>query len=374
MPSLRTLLLLPLLLASTAASAADDDEDDLDLDDELPMPGPAPVPAPPVPAPPPVPDDGDEKDDDLDEFRDTEGDKLDLEDEDTDPTSGDTEAVYRKTLERLAKLDLDEQIEGWEQYLAQFPTTPYRSRIEKQIEDLTDQLYATRPGGETGVDAMDSELDFAHPLQLENINPRTRFQAAFEYGLPSYANLVLDYEHAILRNLSVHGGFRRRYLGFNAEVGARYAFVKSPRTKMLVTGMLDLRVNANPAYPGIRPQLGIGKQFGKLDVMIIGGTDLTVYQGVVPNLTGGASLFYSFSDRVGGFAETYLYARTLGPDEQFGGGTYTFDVATFGLKFYPGKEGTPRDKEINFGATVPYAQQYWQWHYGSIMGQFNYYL
>jgi hypothetical protein len=358
------------LLSSGVARAGDDD---LDLDDELPLGDPKPAPAP-APVPPPAPDDGDEKDDELEEFRDTGGDRLDLEDEDPNGASGDSEALYRKTMERLATLDLDEQIEGWEQYLAQFPTTPYRTRIEKTIEDLTDQLYARQPGARPGtVDAKDTELEFSHPLQLENFNPRTRFQAAFEYGLPDYANLVLDYEHALRRNFSIHGGVRRRYLGFNAEVGARYAFVKSPRTQVLVTGMLDVRANANPFYPGIRPQLAVGKRFGKLDAGIIGGTDLTIFQGVVANLTGGATLHYAFSDRVGGFAETYAYVRTLGPDELFQGGVFTFDVLTFGLKFYPGKEGTPRDKEVNFGATVPYAQQYWQFHYGSIMGQFNYY-
>jgi hypothetical protein len=371
MSSLLRALCLSTSLVSAVAFAGDDDDLDLEPDDDAPLPAPTqPVPT----APPTVPDDGDEDDDDLEDFRDKDGDKLDLEDDDGVGPSADTEAYYRKTLDRLSKLDVDEQIEGWEQYLAQFPTTPYRSRIEKQIEDLTDQLYANRPGGRPGeTDAMDTELDFAHPLQLENFNPRTRFQAAFEYGLPSYANLVLDYEHAFARQFSVHGGVRRRYLGFNAEVGARYALVKSPRTKMLVTAMVDLRANANPFYPGVRPQLAIGKQFGKLDAGLIGGTDLTIHEGVTANVTGGAMLFYSFSDRVGGFAETYAYVRTLGPDELFDGGVFTFDVMTFGLKFYPGKEGSARDKEVNFGATVPYAQQYWQFHFGSIMGQFNYY-
>lgn len=358
MSSLVRLLLLSLAAAPVSAWA-----DDLEPDDDAPLP----------PAPP-APDDGDDKDDELEDFRDQGGDKLDLEDDDGAGPSSDTEATYRKTLERLSKLDLDEQIEGWEQYLAQYPTTPYRARIEKQIEDLTDQLYARDPNARpVGTDAKDTELDFAHPLQLENINPRTRLEGAFEYGLPNYANLVLDYEHALVRNFSIHGGVRRRYLGLNAELGARYAFVKSPRTQMLVTGMLDVRFNANPFYPGIRPQLAVGKRFGHLDAMAIGGVDFTVYQGFTPNVTGGVMLFYSFADRVGAFAEANAYVRTLGPDELFDGGVFTFDVLTFGLKFYPGKEGTGRDKEVNFGATVPVAQEYWQFHYGSIMGQFNYY-
>ena len=33
-----------------------------------------------------------------------------------------------------------------------------------------------------------------------------------------------------------------------------------------------------------------------------------------------------------------------------------------------------KDIEINIGATIPFMQQYWQYHYGSVMGQFYYFL
>lgn len=370
------MLLLSLLVARALAA---DDDDDFDFDDDIPVPQPA-QPAP-APAPEPV-DDGDEDDDALDTFRET-GDDTDLLDGDDGPRSTDSEKDYRAAQNQLGKLEPDEQIAGWEQYLAAHPNTPYRTEIEHRIEELSDQMYAIGIDGpqDGPQDASRTEFDFAHPLQLENINPRTRVEAAFEWGLPDYANLVLDYEHALLRNFSAHAGFRRRYLGWNLEAGVRYAVVKSLRTKTLVTLIGDFRVNTNPAYPGFRPQLAVGKRFGnKLDVALLGGPDLTYRQfadveggALETNWTAGAMVYYAASERVGAFAEANLYLKSVPADAQFGGGVYQFDVASFGLKFFPGKADV-RDKEINFGASVPVAQTWWQWHYGSIMAQLNYYL
>jgi hypothetical protein len=368
---------ITLLAVFASRASAGEDDDDLDLDDDIdlpaPSPSPAPVPAAPAP-PPPQPDDGDDEDGGLEVFRDADDTDL-LGEEPTGPTSGDTEQIFRATQTRLAELEPDEQILGWEAYLAKYPTTPYRTRIEKLLEDLNEQLYDVGIVGPDGpVDANKQELTFAHPLQLENVNPRTRLNVGFEYGLPSYANLALDYEHALARKFSVHGGVKQRYLGFNAEAGVRYALVKSPRTQTLVTAMLDVRVNVNPAYPGFRPQLAVAKRFGKLDAMLIGGADLVLSGGLKPNLQAGGMMYYAASDRVGMFLEGNAYFRSLPAEGVFDGGTAMFDVATFGLKFFPGKEGAKQDKEINIGATVPVATQYWQFHYGSIMAQFNYYL
>lgn len=384
-------VLFALSLAAVPASAGPDDDIDLDDDpidiDESDEPVPAPKPPRPEPAPaPPPPDDADEEDDDLEDFRET-GDDVDiLGDEDEISSSSDTEQVYRAALAKLSKLGPDEEMAGWEAYLAQYSDSVYRTRIEHRIEELEDLMYGQRIGG-TGdgtVDASQAELRFAHPLQLENIDPRTRISAAFEWGLPDYMNLVADYEHAIVRNFSAHGGIRRRYLGWNVEAGVHWALVKSLRTKMLVTVLADFRANTNPVYPGFRPQLAVGKRFGIVDAMVQAGPDLTIRTFAdaggkpttefQPLYTGGLNLFFSFSERVGGFLETSLYVKSVADDGAFDGGLFQFDVATFGLKFFPGEEGKPKAQEVNFGATVPYAQQWWQFHYGSIMGQFDYYL
>ncbi|MEZ4241412.1 MAG: hypothetical protein R3F59_35730 [Myxococcota bacterium] len=348
----------------------DDLEDDIDFD-------PAPRPAAPTdPQPPaPEPDDGDEQDGGLEDFRD-DGEEIDLlGEEPTNPQGADSETVYRATAARLGKLEPDEELAGWEAYLAQYPNSAFRKRIESRMDELTDLIYSGGPQQTGPVDAMRQELDFAQAMQLENINPRDRLQIGFEWGLPDFLNLSADYEKALARQVSFHAGLRRRYLGYNIEAGMRFALVKSIRTGTLVTVIADARLNTIPAYPGFRPQLAIGKRFGKVDAQIQGGADFTLQPvvGFQPAATGGASLYYAASDRVGVFAETALYMKPVAEDGAFPGGTFRFNVVDFGMKFFPGS-GDKRDMEINFGATVPYMQQWWQFHYGSVMGQFNYYL
>lgn len=378
-------MLAPLLAALLASVAHAQDDDLDDLDDEIDLDdAPKPAPVPEEPESPPT--DDDEDDEGLDDFRDPEGGEDLLDDEPVRPDSGDTEAIYRSTLAKLSKLDPDEELSGWEAYLAKYPNSAYRTRVEGRMEELTDEIYAGGTGTGTGpaVDALDAELTFAHGMQLENLNPRTRLQVGFEWGLPDYVNLIADYEHQFARNFSIHGGIKRRYLGWNVEAGARWALVKSTRTNTIVSLIGDLRLNTNPAYPGFRPQLAIGKRFGKVDAQIQGGADLafrswtsadgvSTASGIEPTIVGGVNLYYAASDRVGAFIETSTYMKSLSEDGAFDGGLYRFNVVSFGLKFFPG-QSAERKQEVNFGATVPYTQQWWQFHYGSVMGQYNYYL
>jgi hypothetical protein len=385
-------LILALFLAPASAQ---DDEWDLDDDIEFePAPAPAPAPAPTSgePTPPPQPDDGDDKDEGLEEFRDPDGEEIDLleGEEQTTTLGADTEAVYRATAERLAKLGNDEELAGWEEYLATYPNTVFRKRIETRMEELMDELYAegVRRPGDGGVDAMKQEIGFAQAMQLENIDPRRRIQVGFEWGLPDYMNLMADYEHQIVRTLSVHGGVRRRYQGWSVEVGPRWALVKSTRTNTLVTLIGDFHFYGNPFFPAFRPQLAAGKRLGKVDIQAQGGVDLEMRidatnpdsglreASLQSRILGGANVFFAASDRVGLFAETYLFMKPQPADGAFDGGLFAFNVVTFGMKFFPSPKSNPdsRDMEVNLGATVPYMQEWWRFHYGSIMGQMNYYL
>ncbi|MEQ1505948.1 MAG: hypothetical protein ABMB14_27175, partial [Myxococcota bacterium] len=324
---------------------------------------------------PPPADDGDDKDDGLDTFRDDEaGDDL-LGDEPVGPGSGDSETIYRAVNTRLSKLDPDEELAGWEEYLAKYPNSAFRRRIEARMEELTDAIYEGPkvPEGGGPVDAMDQELHFSQALQLENIDPRTRLQVGGEWGYLDYLSPTLDYEHQLARTFSIHGGLHGRYLGVNVEAGARWALVKSVRTGMLLTAIGDFRMNINPAYPGFRPQLAIGKRFGKLDAQLQGGVDIEFRPSTAPAGLGGLALYYAASERVGLFAETRLYVRPLPADGAFAGGAFQFNVADFGMKFFPGNS-PERNIEVNLGATVPYMQNWWQFHYGSVMVQLNYYL
>jgi hypothetical protein len=375
------------LLAVLAPAFAQDDDDDLGDDIDIPTaPAPAPKPKPgtppaPAPAPDPDPVTPDDEDDGLDSFKDAADDEDLLGDEAPGPTSGDSEQVYRAAMARLGKLEPDEELAGWEAYLAQYPSSVFKPRIEARMDQLSDEMYEgiKAPPTDTG-DANKQELNFAEGLQIENIDPRSRLQVGFEMGLPSYVNLQADYERQLARSFSFHGGVLRRYTGYSVEAGVHWALVKSLRTNMLVTLIGDLRFNTLPAFPALRPQLAIGKRFGRLDAQLQAGSDLTyrtwtsptgdAVNAFQPAVVGGLSLFYNATDKVGVFLETQTYMKEVAADGAFDGGLFRFNVMTFGMRFFPAKT---RDSQVNLGATLPYMQQWWQFHYGSIMGTFNYY-
>ncbi|MBX2800050.1 MAG: hypothetical protein KTR31_20400 [Myxococcales bacterium] len=381
-----TLVTLLLSILVPTSWAQDSDELDLDdLDDDIEF------------EEPPEKDDSDEDERPTDEeeeeeeepeelFEDLEGESIDLlEGEDDSPPMGsDTESDYRSAATRLGRLEPDEEMAGWEEYLAKHPDSVFRSRIETRMESLMDELYDSQVKRPivTDADAMRQEIDFAQAMLLENLNPRTRFQAGFEWGIPTYINLILDYEHQLSRSFSVHGGFRRRYQGWNLELGPRIALIKSARTNTIVSFIGDFRFNTNPSYPAIRPQLAAGTRLGKTDIQIQGGADIEFRQTqggdptVSSRIVGGLSVFYLAGDRVGVFGETGLFMKPASEQGAFDGGLFRFNVVTVGMKFFPGRADQPdkRDIEANLGATVPYTQQWWQYHFGSIAGQFNYYL
>ncbi len=391
----RSWLLAAFLFASVPAVAGPDDFEIEDEDDDIEL---GEEDAEPAPARPDQEDDltVDENEDDLEGFEDTvEGQEgqppPDLlgDDPNANQTLGaDTETLYRQTNANLSRLPPDEELLGWENYLATYPSSVFRPRIEARMQELETEMYdQRRPGTATGeVDAQDQQIDFAHAMQLEQLNPRTRLQAGFEWGLTDYMNLFADYEHAFSQKFSAHAGIRRRYSGFSLEIGPRIALVKSPRTMTIVSVWPDVHLNANPAFPAFAPKIGAGKRFGKLDAQAQGGVDLEIRgeeDGVGGTTTklrtrfsGGASMFYAASDTVGFFGEAYLNLRPVQADGAFEGTTFSFHVVSFGLKFFPAMKNKPgqRPIEVNTGATGPVAQNYWQFHYGSIMGQMNYYM
>lgn len=317
-----------------------------------------------------------------------EGEDVDLLEEEGEAVVGDrdTEADYRQAERELEKLETDEEIAGWEDYLRRYPKTVFRTRIEDRVESLMDKLYSTSIGKVDTIDAQDQEINFAQAMLLENIDPRNRLQLAFEWGFPSYLGFVVDYEAQISRNFSVHAGVRRRFQGVNLEFGPHWAIVKSTRTNTLVTLIGDVRLNAGPFFPAFRPMVAVGKRIGKADIQAQVGTDLEFRTRLVPGLgpdvlgvetriVGGASLFYAASERVGIFAEVGLFMKPALSNGAFDGGLFAFNTASLGLKFFPANKNRPdaRNIEANFGATVPAGQNWWLFHAGSIAGQFNYY-
>ena len=323
---------------------------------------------------------GDPDDDELEGFEDA----LDGEDEPFDLLDGeedageilpgqDTAAAYRAALARLEKQAPDEELQGWEAYLAEYPNTLFRKAIEQRMEEVEQSLYGMRIGQQGGgVDALNAEIPLSTGMLLENINPRTRLAAGFEWGLPNYINLMADYEHAVSRTFSFHAGVRNRYSGYSIEPGVHWAMVKSTRTQTIVTLIGDLHFNTVPAYAGIRPQLAIGKKFGdRLDLQAQLGPDIEFRSPLDLRIVGGFNATIHASEVVGIFLESMVHMKNF----QWDNGAFTFNTITFGLKFYPGaNDDGPKNTEANFGGTVPYWNNYWQFHFGSLMGQANIFL
>jgi hypothetical protein len=209
----------------------------------------------------------------------------------------DTAVIYRKALEVNGQLTADEEALAWERYLRKYPKSLFRSKIDQRLEEINASLYADEIDTNSGRtnDAGRQELFFAQPMQLESIDPRSRLRAGFEWGFPSYVNLIVGGEYQLMRELSVHGNLRNRFTGWNMEAGATYALVKSARTGFIVSGIGDMRLNLSPAHFALRPQLGIGKRFRfnkevYLDAMVQGGSDMAFIQGFSPRVVGGGNL------------------------------------------------------------------------------------
>jgi hypothetical protein len=323
------------------------------------------------------------------------GKAIQLDDDEEDPLDGstpevrgqgpgeDTAKIYRETLEEVSRYAPDEEALAWERYVKKYPKSLFLKQINERIDTLSKEMYDSYIEDEVGRtgDAGKQEINFTIPMQLENIDPRTKLRAGFEWGFPNWINFIADYERQLFRELSVHGGLRNRFGGWNAELGARYALVKSARLQMLVTGIGDVRVNLNPAYPAFRPQVGVGKRFkldsgGYIDAQLQGGSDLafaSTAEGLMfsPRLVGGANVNIAPTQRVHIFFETSSYMKELG-NEQIG--SFRFNQFAFGMRIVERRSKTAEKFVTSFGAAVPYTTKYWSHHRGAVMGDINYFL
>ncbi len=326
------------------------------------------------------PDDEEWSFDDEEAFDDGDGDFF-RDDEEQDVTvelgqpGQDSAAIYRDARAANMKLDAEDELQAWERYREQYPATLFASQIDARVDELGDSVYGQRIGEGFGPeeDAMRQEINFAQPLLLESIDPRTKLRIGFELGLPNYLAGHLDLEWQVLREFSVHGGYHKRYSGGNLEAGGKYALVKSKRTNTLVTGLLDFHYNTNPGFPALRPQIGVGKRFDGvvegLDVAVVGGGDFEFRtQGVQIRTIGGANATLRASDNVAVFFETSTNLKHILWDE----GTFAFNLITFGFRFFPGEQ-LDLPMQAALAADVPYSQQYWGYHYGAVQGDFAYF-
>ena len=327
------------------------------------------------------PDDADNEGDGFDEDLDEEGTDL-LEDVISQDEIGgqgeDTAKIYRAAQDKAHDLGYEEELIFWGKYIEEYPQSIFSQQIEERIDRLSNQLYGEQIVDERDTPVMDAgrkEIRFASPLALESLDPRTRIRAGFEWGFPSYFNLLADYEHQLTRELSAHIGMRRRYTGWNVEFGGKWAVVKSARTRTLVTLIMDGRLNTGPAYLALRPILAAGQRFmvpntKGLDIQLQAGVDWEIRDPMRTFFVGGLNVFIWATDTVGAFVETNWNLKP-GPDEGLGNGKpFAFNVLTFGMRFKPKSNPT----HIALGANAPYFNNYWGWHYGAIQGDVLYYV
>lgn len=367
-------LLLGVFLAPPALAAddpfgLDDEESD---DDEIPAPKPSDDDDELPDVPPPTNPEAD-VDFSEDEFEEDVGFGTRKEGEDD-------ARIYREFVEKMKGKDPDAEILEWERYLKKYPNSIFRSRIQERMEELSSSMFDTRIGesSEGGLlDAGKAELRFAQPMLLEPVDPRTKLRIGFELGFPEYLNFMLDYEHQIQRNLSVHGGLRNRYSGMNFETGVRYAAIKSARTKTLVTGILDVHFNVNPFFTGVRPQVAVGQRLdvmSGLDIQGQLGVDLPIGYGdrFSPHYIGGLNVSLAPSEILRVYAETSTTIKD--PFSDLVDSSFRYNLATIGLKFISRKGKNTDRAEIGAAASIPYATSYWGYHYGAIGADAHLYL
>ena len=165
--------------------------------------------------------------------------------------------IYRQFKEELERLDPAEEAISWQEYLEEYPKSLFRPVIEQRIEELEAELYGERIESQFDRKNEDgnAEIKLTQPVFLSNIDPRQKLHVGFELGMPSTFNVLLDYEHQIQRELSVHGGLRSSVSGTYFEPGVKYAYIKSARLQMLSTVNFDVMIGDSM---GVRPTLGWG--------------------------------------------------------------------------------------------------------------------
>lgn len=298
----------------------------------------------------------------------------------------DTARIYRQQLEAVEDLGPDEEALAWERYLKKYPNSVFRARIEKRLDELQSELFEEHVEDRYShtEDAGRAEIQFAQPMNLESVDPRSRVRLGFDLGFPSYAGLNADLEWQLWREMSVHGGVRSRPTGENIEAGARYALVKSARTNLLVTAIGDFHVNIDPLQPGFRPMLAVGKRFAlsgegaALDAMAQAGTDLVLVKNNLGGTqlsvreTGGLHFTIIPTPVVRIWFEGNVYMKNLGDAELQR--PFQFDTVAFGLKFVGRKNPKEARYEVGIGADAPVAMNYWAYHFGALNADVNYYL
>jgi hypothetical protein len=141
---------------------------------------------------------------------------------------------------------------------------------------------------------------------------------------------------------------------------------------MILTAIGDVHLNLDPIAPGFRPMMALGKRIETkgstvIDIQAQTGVDLMIYPEIFsPRMLGGMNISVSPSETVKVFMETTYISKAAPSDDT---SPFTFNQIAFGIRFQ-GKG----NMLVGTGAAVPYASNYWKYHYGSVLADFNYYM
>ena len=293
------------------------------------------------------------------------------------PPGTDNAAIYRAQIEQMVGMQPDEEGMAWESYLQTYPYSVFRKQIEARMDELGEAMFRGPRGAVADVKSGSTkrkELDFTAGMLIEPIDPRSRLRAGFEWGYPSWINLITQYEHQLQRDFSVHAGLSHRYTGWTLAAGTRYAIIQSTRTDFILTAIGDLQMNLAPVAPGVRPMIAAGKRFrfgsdSFFDIQAQTGSDLMFYPGIFsPRWISGLNMTLSPSERVQVFFELTGIMKDMGSWNERTG-SFKFNQMAFGLRF----QGKGKSV-VGTGATVPFTTNYWRHHYGAIMADYQYYL
>ncbi len=302
------------------------------------------------------------------------------------PGTDDAE-LYRAEQARLASVPADEEVMAWEAYLETYPNTLFRDRITTRMEELEGAAYRQKiRRTSTTQNAADAELLFVLPNHLPNVNPRSKVQAGIDIGVPGSFRGIADFEWALKRNVSVHGGFAGTYEGWGLELGTRYAFVKSAKSKVVATLIADLRLGFTPLVFQFRPQIAVGKIWDvgssgvNIQLIVSGGTRVgTLPPGTAPNASivsqigvfGGLHLSVRVAPPVAVFFETDFDLKSL----DRAGGLFAFQSIGLGLRFFPKLKNRDDDPlQVDVAGHVAVGSQYTQYFLGSVQAQGGYFL
>lgn len=294
----------------------------------------------------------------------------------------DTAKLYRDTQKKCKDMTPDEEQLVWESYLAKYPKSLFRDRIEEHMEELSAIMFGERvPGsdkGSAGVDAVDRELNFAQPFSLSSVDTRSHVSVGVQWGFPSWFGGKVDAEYAFMRQFSAHVLLGRDFAGGVVQPGAKYAIIKSSRTGTILSAGVDLKLNTSPTFLAVRPVVAFGQRIRFLKGLDIGAqmaVDIETREYSDLRYNWGLNANLRANDVVSVFWEWSWDAKYLShPDVD---DSFRFFTTTFGLKFTAKKQTDDQGSgrlDVGLGAALPYATNYWGFYLGGVDVLADYYL